>query len=190
MKVEQTTAGLQLSLLERYEPPHWLTIVADRLEDCPRALWVLGIDAEARLDGGVAAAVAVAAGPGYQDSLREGLAQGGREPGRVVFTESFNLRSQRVFRLAHIVTLPRPSRDELVRALERVLAFAPTENLHWIAMPALGCGAAGFQAGDVAGPLLEALARVKDHFVVTLCLPRDAEREAFTKAARSRGLIR
>jgi len=57
-----------------------------------------------------------------------------------------------------------------------------------LAMPAVGCGAAGLSAHEVAGPMLEVLARYKDQVRITLSLPREGDRVAFQRAARAQGL--
>ncbi len=177
----QVLEGHALRLLESYEPEPDFQIVTQRLEECPASLWIVGIDSQASLDGGVSAAVAAAAGEGYSQSLREGLAQGGRQAGHVVVTRGFQAP---VRAIAHVVTVPQPSVQELARALESILDYAREEHLERIALPALGCGAAGFAAGEVAGPLVEVLARHRKEFSVTLCAPREADRLAFARAAR------
>ena len=89
--------------------------------------------------------------------------------------------------VACLITLPRPSLEELCAGLESVLEYA-RERYSRLAMPALGCGAAGFQAREVAGPLLAVLARYREPFRITLSLPRESDLSAFQAAARSQGL--
>ncbi|MFN8613247.1 MAG: hypothetical protein U0931_37260 [Vulcanimicrobiota bacterium] len=158
------------------------------LEECPAQLWIFGIDDQARFDGGVAAKVAEWGGEELIESVRLSLAEGDRGPGQVVLATSAQLRQRGVYEVACLITLPQPDLAQLCQGLEWVLQYA--HNRHWrLALVALGCGAAGFKAKDVAGPLLAVLAPYRESFKFTLSLPRDSDRSAFLAAARSQGLL-
>ncbi len=177
--------GLEITLVTERPDTTRLRILDARLEDCQANVLVLGIDAEARLDGGAAQAVSLAAGPEHREQLQELLADHRRLPGSAVITSAFALRERRVFELAHVITRPAPTVAELVRAVTVILDCYRAENYGTLALPALGCGAGGLQARDVALPLLEALQRADHFYSVTLALPRAVDREAFEAAARS-----
>lgn len=176
--------GLEIALVEQRDTTR-LRILNARLEDCQANVLILGIDAEARLDGGAAQAVSLAAGPKHREQLQELLAEHRRLPGSAVITSAFALRERRIYELAHVTTRPAPTVAELVRAVRVILENYREENLGSLALPALGCGAGGLRARDVARPLLEELQRASWFHSVTLALPRAADREVFEAAARS-----
>lgn len=188
LQVELREKSMSIAVLSDYPREPYFKISERSLEDCPAQLWIIGINAQGRLDGGVAAMVARLAGESLEPSLQEGLARGDRRPGKVTITESFELKALGVRSLAHVITLPKPNRAELCSGLETVLHYAH-QRFSSLAMPALGCGAAGLSAHEVAGPLLEVLARYKDQIRITLSLPREADRIAFQRAAKAQGLL-
>ena len=187
LRVEQLPQGLSIDCLREYDPPSDFELSECNLEDCPAQLWVIGIDDQARFDGGVAGMVAQLGGEELVESVRYGLAHGDRRPGKVLLATSELLRQRGVREVACLITIPRPSLEELCNGLESVLDYA-RQNYSKLAMPALGCGAAGFKAKEVAGPLLTVLARHQRSFWITLSLPRESDRSAFQAAARSQGL--
>jgi len=187
LQVEMREKGMSVLCLSEHRREPDFQITERSLEDCPAQIWVIGIDAQARLDGGVAGMVDRLAGESLQPSLQEGLARGDRRPGAVTITEAFELNKLGVRRLAHIVTVPKPDMTSLCRGLEIILEYA-SRHYSSLAMPAVGCGAAGLSAHEVAGPVLEVLARYKDQVRITLSLPREADRVAFQRAARAQGL--
>ena len=189
LKVELQTGGMTVTCLDRHQPEPSFQITERNLEDCPASVWILGIDARARLDGGVAAAVASLAGPDLHDSLQEALAQSERLPGRGIITPSFQLREKGVLELIHIITMPKPEPVELYRCLESALEYA-SQNYFRVALPCLGCGAAGFRAQEIAGPIMAIFARFRDSLQITLSAPREVDRAAFLQAARTQNLIR
>jgi O-acetyl-ADP-ribose deacetylase (regulator of RNase III) len=188
LQVEFREKSMSINLLSEYQREPYFCISERCLEECPAQLWVIGINARGRLDGGVAGMVARLAGESLEPSLQEGLARGDRRPGKVTITEAFELSKLGVHSLAHIITVPKPDLAHLCSGLETVLDYAH-RNYSSLAMPALGCGAAGFSAQQVAGPLLEVLARYKDQIRITLCVPRQADRDAFQRAAKAQGLL-
>lgn len=187
LRVLEGKQRLEIAVVDDLPPASMLEIVPQRLEECEADLWILGIDAQGSLDGGVAAAVAAAAGEGYHGRLLAGLAETDRQPGALVFTEGF---ATGVRNLAHIVTVPPPSRDVLAQALQRALEFARREHAGTVALPALGCGRGGLRAEEVAGPLLDVLARWKERLYIIISAPREVDREPFLRGARQRKLLR
>lgn len=187
LHVEHLARGLSIQFLREHQPASDFDLSERSLEDCPAQIWVIGIDDQARFDGGVAAMVAQLGGEDLVESVRYRLAIGDRRPGQVVLATSERLHQSGVREVACLITLPRPTLGELCRGLESVLEYA-RQNYSCLAMPALGCGAAGFRAQEVAGPLLAVLARYREAFWITLSLPRPSERHAFQAAARSQGL--
>lgn len=187
LQVEQLAQGFSIQCLREFQPPSDFELSERSLEDCPAQIWVIGIDAQARFDGGVAGMVAQLGGEDLVESVRYSLAHGDRRPGKIVLATSERLQQSGVREVACLITLPRPTLGQLCQGLESVLEYA-RQKYSRLAMPALGCGAAGFQAKEVAGPLLAVLARYREPFWITLSLPRESERQAFQAAARSQGL--
>lgn len=188
LRVDHLDRGLSIDCLKEYQPPSSFQICDRDLEQCKAHLWVIGIDSQARFDGGVAAMVASLGGEELVESVRFQLAQGDRRPGSFVLGTSELLQKAGVREVACLVTLPKPGLSQLCSGLQSVLEYA-RQNCTRLAMPALGCGAAGFQAREVAGPLLAVLARYREDLRIALCLPGQRERSAFEVAARRQGLI-
>lgn len=124
LRVEQLAQGLSIHCLREYERPSDFELSDRNLEDCPAQIWVIGIDAQARFDGGVAAMVAQRGGEELVESVRQALAEGDRRPGKMVVGTSERLRQSGVREVACLITLPRPSLEELCAGLESVLEYA------------------------------------------------------------------
>lgn len=181
LRVEQVAQGLSIFCLREYEPPSDFQLTDRPLEECPAQIWVIGIDERARFDGGVAAMVAEWGGEDLIDSIRYGLAQCERQPGRALLATSEQLKQKGIREVACLITIPQPTVAQLCAGLEAVLEYARRKYSR-LALPALGCGAGGLTAREVAGPLLGVLGRYRHYFQTTLSLPRESDRKAFQAA--------
>jgi O-acetyl-ADP-ribose deacetylase (regulator of RNase III) len=187
LKVEISERGISVQCLAEVERRPNFQISASPLQDCSARIWVVGISSSERFDGGVSAAIAQIGGDELMQTLESGLAEHGREPGQVILASSMALRGRKVMEVAFVITRPQPPKETLLRSLESVLDYAK-DRYGSLAMPALGCGAAGFSAQELAGPLLEMVARYRKQIDIILSLPRDTDRSVFQKAAQSQGL--
>lgn len=189
LQVEHIQKGLSIQCQREFQYPSDFELSERKLEDCPAQIWLIGIDSQCRFDGGVAAVVAQLGGEELVESVCQAMAVGNRSPGQLCLASSEQLRKHGIRKVAFMITLPQPTLAQLCEGLESVLSDCKSEGYSRLAMPALGCGAAGFKASEVAGPMLAVLARYREHFWITLSLPREIDRGAFQAAARSQGLI-
>lgn len=140
--------------------------------------------------GGVAGAIARAAGPDFQRACDELVAESGAvETGAAVATDAFDLPCRKVIHTVGPVHGQHGGReaDLLAAAHHSSVSLAAELGLRSLAFPAISCGIYGYPVEEAApialGATAEAIAAHPDAIdLVRFCFISDAERGVFDRA--------